>query len=90
MSKEPNIVENDQYFSGYSILEPAAKTLPKRKKLIEKIIITKNFKNFIYFFSLIAITVLALLEAVIIGVDIETGSGLVLSILGSNGSMIRK
>ena len=90
MSNVPNIFEKDQFLSGYSIALLADKANLPRKKLnnIKK---NKNdLLNLIYFFSLIAITVLALLEAVIIGVEIDTGSGLVLSIFGSKGRIIKK
>ena len=86
----PNILEKDQFLSGYSITLPADKAnLPgKELKKIKKYI--TNLLKLIYFFSLIAITVLALLEAVIMGVEIDIGSGLVLSIFGSKGRIIKK
>ena len=89
MSNVPNIFENDQFLSGYSIAFPADRANSLREKL-NKIKNKKNLLNLIYFFSLIAITVLALLEAVIIGVEIDIGSGLVLSIFGSKGRIIKK
>ena len=90
MSNVPNILEKDQFLSGYSIALPADKANLLRKKLNKIKKYNTNLLNLIYFFSLIAITVLALLEAVIMGVEIDLGSGLVLSIFGSKGRIIKK